>query len=64
MNAIIKNFKNIIKIGMSVTCLLAGNSAWAGQNILYYFSQPGDYIGFGAEQTFTDTSGNFSISNN
>jgi hypothetical protein len=34
-------------------------SALAGQNIFYYYSDPGDYIGAGAEVTFTSTDGNF-----
>ena len=41
-------------------CMLVGSSAaLAGQNILFYHSQPGDYIGQGADVTFDGTSGTF-----
>ena len=48
----------------SILCalmLMISASARAGQNILYYFSEPGDYIGQGAEVTFTGTDGTFSV---
>jgi len=45
--------------------MLAGSaSALAGQNVLYYLSQPGDYIGLGAEITFTGADGTFTVSGN
>ena len=44
--------------------LVASEASFAGQNVLYYFSEPGDYIGQGAEVTFTDTDGTFTISPN
>lgn len=34
------------------------------ETALYYFSQPGDYIGGGLEQTLTPENGNFGISSN
>jgi len=37
-------------------------STFAGQNILYYSSQAGDYIGQGKEVTFTGADGSFSVS--
>jgi len=36
-------------------------SATTGQNILYYFSEAGDYIGLGQEVTFTGANGTFSV---
>jgi len=36
-------------------------STFAGQNILYYSSQPGDYIGQGQEVRFTGADGSFSV---
>src|SRR5882672_9972102 len=46
----------------SILCVLAlvcSAPAFAGKNILYYQSQAGDYIGQGAEVTFTDADGTF-----
>ena len=41
--------------------LVGSGSAFAGQNILYYSSQPGDFLGLGAEVTFTGADGTFSV---
>lgn len=43
--------------------LMGSASVRAGQNILYYFSDPGDYIGQGAEVTFTGSDGTFGVAN-
>jgi hypothetical protein len=37
-------------------------STFAGQNVLYYSSQAGDYIGQGQDVTFTGADGSFSVS--
>lgn len=42
--------------------LLVSKVSFAGQNILYYYSEPGDYIGQGAEVTFTAADGTFTMS--
>ena len=39
---------------------VASASTFAGQNILYYLSQPGDWVGQGQEVTFTGADGSFS----
>ena len=52
------------RLALSLVCALLltmSASARAAQTILYYFSEPGDYIGQGAEATFTDTDGAFSV---
>ena len=42
--------------------LLAGSgTTLAGQNILFYHSEPGDYIGGGVDATFDATMGTFSV---
>ena len=40
--------------------LVGSASTFAGQNILYYLSQPGDFIGQGRELTLTGADGTFS----
>src|SRR5947209_6000170 len=50
------------RLALSIACallLMASASVHAGQNILYYFSDPGDYIGQGTEATFTTSDGIF-----
>ena len=54
----------LFRLALSILCiamLMASAPARAGQNLLYYFSEPGDYIGQGAEVTFTATDGAFSL---
>jgi hypothetical protein len=40
---------------------VASASTFAGQNILYYSSQAGDWVGQGQEVTFTGADGSFSV---
>lgn len=59
---------NILKPRLLATLCLGGimlfNSAFAAQNILYYYSEAGDYIGGGAEVSFNDSDGSFTVSTN
>ena len=45
---------------LCVFMLVCSASTFAGQNILYYLSQPGDWVGQGQEVTFTGADGSFS----
>ena len=49
---------------LMVYTLVIGSAppALAGQNVLYYFSEPGGLIALGAENTFTDADGTFGVS--
>jgi len=47
---------------LCVFALLGSGSALAGQNILFYSSQPGDFIGQGLEVTITGAQANFRAS--
>jgi hypothetical protein len=49
---------------LCVFMLVGSASVFAGQNLLYYLSQPGDYIGQGVEVTFTGADGTFTASSN
>jgi hypothetical protein len=49
MDKLIQLFRSTLCVFM----LVCSAAAFAGQNILYYSSEPGDYIGQGAEVTFT-----------
>ena len=56
--------KTLFKLTYSILfifTILCSTSALAGQNILYYFSEPNDYIGQGAEVSFTSTDGSFTL---
>jgi hypothetical protein len=52
----------VMQLLRSTLCAFAfigSASALAGQNVLYYQSQPGDFVGLGAEATFIGTDGTF-----
>jgi hypothetical protein len=54
----------LLRSTLCLFVLVGSASAFAGQNILYYLSQSGDYIGEGAEVTFTAADGTFVASPN
>ena len=55
MNRVTRFLRSIL----CVFILVGSASASAGQNILYYLSQAGDYIGLGEEDTYTSADGTF-----
>jgi hypothetical protein len=56
--------KEVVQSLLCVFIIVCSATAFAGQNVLYYSSEPGDYIGQGAEATYTGTDGTFSVSPN
>jgi hypothetical protein len=52
----------LLRSTLCVFMFVGSASATTGQNILYYFSEAGDYIGLGQEVTFTGANGTFSVS--
>src|ERR1700704_83578 len=53
----------LLQVLRSTVCafmLVGSASTFAGQNILYYLSQPGDFLGQGRELTLTGADGTFS----
>jgi len=50
----------LLRSTLCVFMLVGSASTFAGQNILYYLSQPGDWIGQGQEVRFTGADGSFS----
>lgn len=49
----------LLRFTLCAFILVGSTSAFAGQNILYYLSQAGDYIGLGEEDTYTSADGTF-----
>jgi len=59
--------KKLMQLLRSTLCgfmFFGSSSTFGGQNILYYLSQTGDYIGGGAEVTFTGADGTFTAFSN
>src|SRR5580765_1717153 len=52
----------LLRSTLCAFALIGSTSALAGQNILFYSSQPGDFIGQGLEVTITGAQANFSAS--
>src|SRR2546423_3435655 len=53
----------LVQLLRSMTCaffFVASGSVLGGQNILFYQSQPGDFLGQGAQVLFTGADGTFS----
>jgi len=51
----------LLRSTLCVFAFAGSMSAFAGQNVLYYQSQPDDFVGQGAEATFTGTDGTFNL---
>jgi hypothetical protein len=51
----------LLRSTLCVFAFVGSTSAFAGQNVLYYQSQAGDFIGQGAEVTLTAADGTFTI---
>src|SRR6267378_5481283 len=51
----------LLRSTLCVLMFVGSASTFAGQNILYYSSQAGDYIGLGQEVRFTGADGTFSV---
>ncbi|HWM71115.1 MAG TPA: hypothetical protein VNO35_31395 [Steroidobacteraceae bacterium] len=51
----------LLRSTLCVFMFVGSASTFAGQNILYYLSQPGDWIGQGQEVRFTGADGSFSM---
>ncbi|HET7766463.1 MAG TPA: hypothetical protein VFK92_15370 [Burkholderiales bacterium] len=54
-----KKLMRLLRVTLCAFILVGPASAFAGQNILYYLSQAGDYIGQGEEDTYTSADGTF-----
>src|SRR6267378_3875471 len=50
----------LLRSTLCVLMFVGSASTFAGQNIMYYLSQPGDFVGQGREVTFTAADGTFS----